>query len=81
MCKIIEENQIAKISDFESVAFTECFKISVIEYGKSTKTIESYVGDIKCFIEFLGDKGVEFNGIITTILHSKLQELSSREYL
>ena len=45
MCKIIEEKQIAKISDFEVVAFTECFKISLIEDGKSSKTIESYVGD------------------------------------
>ena len=40
----------------------EDFKISLIEDGKSAKTIESYVGDIKAFIEFLGDKGVEFNG-------------------
>ncbi|WP_300385493.1 phage integrase N-terminal SAM-like domain-containing protein [Clostridium sp.] len=38
------------------------FKISLIEDGKSTKTIESYVGEIKAFIEFIGDKGVEFNG-------------------
>ena len=42
----------------------EDFKISLIEDGKSAKTIESYVGDIKAFIEFLGDKGVEFNGIL-----------------
>ena len=39
MCKIIEEKQIAKISDFEVVAFTECFKISLIEDGKSPKTV------------------------------------------
>lgn len=30
----------------------------VIDDGKSAKTIESYVGDIKAFIEFLGSKGV-----------------------
>ena len=42
----------------------EDFKISLIEDGKSPKTIESYIGDIKAFIEFLGDKGVEFNGIL-----------------
>ena len=42
----------------------EDFKISLIEDGKSPKTIESYVGDIKAFIEFLGDKGVEFNGTL-----------------
>lgn len=31
----------------------EDFKISLIEDGKSAKTIESYVGDIRGFIEFL----------------------------
>ena len=36
----------------------EDFKISLIEDGKSPKTIESYVGDIKAFIEFLITKGV-----------------------
>ena len=40
----------------------EDFKISLIEDGKSAKTIESYVGDIKAFKEFLSSKGVEFNG-------------------
>ena len=30
----------------------ENFKISLIEDGKSPKTIESYVGDIKAFKEF-----------------------------
>lgn len=39
----------------------EDFKISLIEDGKSAKTIESYIGDIKAFIEFLGSKGGEFN--------------------
>lgn len=33
-------------------------KVSLIEDGKSPKTIESYIGDIRAFIEFLGDKGV-----------------------
>lgn len=40
----------------------EDFKISLIEDGKSPKTIESYIVDIKAFIEFLGSKRVEFNG-------------------
>ena len=40
----------------------EDFKRSLIEYGKSPKIIESYVGDIKAFIESLGSKGVKFNG-------------------
>lgn len=38
----------------------EDFKISLIEDGKSPKTIESYIGDIRAFIEFLTSKGVEF---------------------
>ena len=42
----------------------EDFKIGLIEDGKSPKTIESYVGDIKAFIDFLGTKGVEFNGAL-----------------
>ncbi len=39
----------------------EDFKINLIEYGKTPKTIESYVRHI---IEFLRAKGVEFNSII-----------------
>lgn len=39
----------------------EDFKMSLIEDGKSPKTIESYVGDIKAFKEFLTAKGVDFN--------------------
>jgi integrase/recombinase XerD len=42
----------------------ENFKVSLIEDGKSPKTIESYIGDIKALIEFLGSKGVEFNGTL-----------------
>lgn len=42
----------------------ENFKMSLIEDGKSPKTIESYVGDIKGFIELLESKGVEFNGTL-----------------
>ncbi|WP_243129546.1 site-specific integrase [Clostridium sp. HBUAS56017] len=37
------------------------FPISLIEDGKSPKTIESYVGDINVFKEFLTAKGVDFN--------------------
>jgi integrase/recombinase XerD len=36
----------------------EDFKMSLIEDGNSPKTIESYVGDIKAFKEFLIAKGV-----------------------
>ncbi|MPM24943.1 hypothetical protein SDC9_71432 [bioreactor metagenome] len=42
----------------------EDFKMSLIEDGKSPKTIESYVGDIKAFKEFLTAKGVDFNGTL-----------------
>lgn len=42
----------------------EDFKTSLIEDDKSPKTIEIYVGDIKSFMEFLGEKGVDFNGTL-----------------
>ena len=42
---------------------TDDFKISLIEDGKISKTIESYVGGIKAFIEFL----VESNYEVATI--------------
>ncbi|CAM2894958.1 site-specific integrase [Hathewaya histolytica] len=42
----------------------ESFKVSLIEDGKSPKTIESYIGDIKAFIEFLGSKGADFNSTL-----------------
>lgn len=32
------------------------------EDGKSSKTVESYVGDTSAFVEFLKSKGVEFTG-------------------
>ena len=41
----------------------EDFKISLVEDFKSAKTIESYVGYIKAFKEFLSSKEVDFNGI------------------
>lgn len=47
------------------------FKISLIEDGKSHKTIESYIGYIRGFIVFLTTKAVDFNG--------NLQNQSSRE--
>lgn len=50
----------------------EDFKISLIEDGKSPKTIESYVGDIKAFIEFLGTRGVEFNSNLQRLFMAKL---------
>lgn len=48
----------------------EDFKISLIEDGKSPKTVESYIGDIKGFIEFLGSKGVEFNVSVKNFTYS-----------
>jgi len=36
----------------------------LIENGKSAKTIESYVGNIKAFKEFLPSKVVHFNGTL-----------------
>ena len=52
----------------------ENFKISLIEDGKSPKTIESYVGDIKAFKEFLGSKGVR----ISELCIIKIRNIDSR---
>lgn len=38
------------------------FKIHLEEDGKSTKTVESYIGDTSAFEAFLESKGVDFNG-------------------
>ncbi|WP_083585724.1 tyrosine-type recombinase/integrase [Clostridium kluyveri] len=40
----------------------EKFERYLIEGGKNTKTIESYVGDTAAFVGFLESKGVNFNG-------------------
>ncbi|APM39453.1 hypothetical protein [Clostridium kluyveri] len=40
----------------------EDFKMSLIEDGKSPKTIESYVGDTSAFVAFLENRGVDFTG-------------------
>lgn len=37
------------------------FKMSLNEGGKNVKIIESYIEDIKAFIEFVGSKEVDFN--------------------
>lgn len=40
-------------------------KISLVENGKSSKTIESYISEnSKVFIEFLWEKGVKFNSTL-----------------
>lgn len=48
----------------DGVAINWRFQKELIEDGKSPKTIESYVGDIKPFKEFLTAKGVGFNGTL-----------------
>ncbi|WP_035284491.1 MULTISPECIES: tyrosine-type recombinase/integrase [unclassified Clostridium] len=35
-----------------------------MEDGKSTNTIQSYVGDITAFLKYLGTMGVEFDGVL-----------------
>lgn len=56
----------------------EDFKMNLIEDGKSAKTIESYIGDIKAFIEFLASKGVEFNGILQRFYIQNEEKVSKR---
>ncbi|WP_083585681.1 phage integrase N-terminal SAM-like domain-containing protein [Clostridium kluyveri] len=38
------------------------FKIHLEEYGKSVKTIESYIGDTSAFVAFLASRGIDFTG-------------------
>lgn len=45
----------------------EDFKISLIEDGKSPKTIESYIGDASAFVIFLEENGVDFNRKMITV--------------
>lgn len=47
-----------------SIEIAEQFKTMLIADGKSAKTIESYVGDIVGFVEWLESKGVVFNGVL-----------------
>ncbi|EPY2279073.1 site-specific integrase [Clostridium sporogenes] len=42
----------------------EEFKSNLIEDGKSTNTVQSYVGDITAFLKYLGKMGAEFEGVL-----------------
>ncbi|WP_236886706.1 site-specific integrase [Clostridium beijerinckii] len=42
----------------------EQFKTNLIEDGKSTNTVQSYVGDITAFLKYLGTMGVGFDGVL-----------------
>jgi integrase/recombinase XerD len=42
----------------------EEFKTNLIEDGKSANTVQSYVGDITAFLNYLGKMGVEFDGVL-----------------
>ena len=46
------------------ITIVEEFKTHIMEDGKSTNTIQSYVGDITAFLKYLGTMNVEFDGIL-----------------
>lgn len=45
--------------------FVKDFEEFLIKEGKMQKTIISYTGDVKMFLEFLNSKGVTFDGKLT----------------
>ncbi|WP_418223627.1 site-specific integrase [Clostridium isatidis] len=45
--------------------FVKDFEEFLIKEGKMQKTIISYTGDVKMFLEFLNSKGVTFDGNLT----------------
>jgi site-specific recombinase XerD len=46
------------------ITIIEQFKTNLIEDGKSTNTVKSYVGDISAFLKYLGTMSVEFDGVL-----------------
>lgn len=42
----------------------EQFKTNLIENGKSTNIVQSYVGDRTAFLKYIGTMGVEFDGTL-----------------
>ena len=46
------------------IKIVEEFKTHIMEDGKSTNTIQSYVGDITGFLKYIGTMGVEFDGVL-----------------
>ena len=46
------------------ITIVEEFKTHIMEDGKSTNTVQSYVGDVSAFIKYIGTMGVEFDGIL-----------------
>ena len=56
--------------------FVEKFKRYLKEEGKSTKIIESYVGDIGGFVAYIQNMGVKFQGEL-----KRLYVTSFRNYL
>ena len=46
------------------IKIVEEFRTHIMEDGKSTNTIQSYVGDITGFLKYLGTMRVEFDGVL-----------------
>ena len=61
----------------------EDFKRSLIEDEKSSKTIKSYIGDIRAFIEFIKSKGVKLDlaDEIKEYIKDRDYSLKDSEYL
>lgn len=50
------------------------FEESLVADGKGSKTVESYTGDIKGFLDWLADKNVDFKGNITRFYITSYKE-------
>lgn len=60
----------------ENENILQAYKVNLAEDGKSPKTIESYIGDIKGFVDYLKGHNIDFDGRL------RRQEITSyRSYL
>jgi integrase/recombinase XerD len=46
------------------IKIVEEFKTHIMEDGKSTNTIQSYVRDVTAFIKYIGTMNVKFDGVL-----------------
>jgi integrase/recombinase XerD len=46
------------------IKIVEEFKTHIMEDGKSTNTIQSYVGDVSAFLKYIRTMNVEFDGVL-----------------
>jgi integrase/recombinase XerD len=55
---------LSKNNNERMIKIVEEFKTHIMEDGKSTNTIQSYVGDVSAFLKYLGTMNVEFDGAL-----------------